>query len=115
LTSEERGIGYWEEHASLADWRDAREKEILAGRAVGMHVNPALERAGVGEQLTDPRQLHQLHAYRLTGDSPLRGAGLDLQKLFGWDLGTIDFYGNLLSQHGGVAIGIDQGLDQGER
>ncbi len=102
--------GNWDGETTLAAWR-AKGYEMLDGRPVGMHADPQLAAMGQGEKLTDPTKLHLLKAYVPKITSPLIGAGLDLQSLFGLDIGSHDFFGRALPAKGPWNVGSDAGVN----
>jgi hypothetical protein len=102
--------GNWDGATTLADWQ-AKGYEMLGDRPVGLHVDPQLPAMGRGEKLTDPTKLKQLKAYVPLIASPLIGAGLDLQSLFGLDIGPHDFVGRPLPAKGPWNVGSDAGVN----
>jgi len=90
------------EYTSLEAWRNATGQEILAGKPVGLIADPHLTLFGRGMVVGDPRRLPALPAYRLLPNSPLVGAGVDLQPLY---TGKQDFFGNPTSEHTRMGIG----------
>jgi uncharacterized protein YcfJ len=85
------------EYRSLAAWRAATSAESVNGGATGMSVAPRL--VGPESERTSRRGFAPL------ADSPLIGAGLDLQVLFGVRLGPIDAVGGTISTLGPYPVG----------
>jgi hypothetical protein len=92
--------------ASLEAWRDATAQEVIDGKATGYFVKPRLKSAGRGKTLSEPGERYTLESYQLKDRSPLRGAGLDLKRLFNMEIGKSDFWGNLLPAQ--LSIGAHQ-------
>jgi hypothetical protein len=95
-------------YSSLAAWRAGSGQETLGGVDTGSTVDPLLTNAGGGGAIDDPYQLDQLTAYKLQTTSPLKDAGLDLATLFGWNVGSQDYYGNPLPQGGAYDVGAHE-------
>jgi len=95
-------------YKSLEDWRRATGQEMLNGQPVGLAVDPEVTNLGESPVVGDPATLHTLRAYRLQENSPLIDAGLDLQRLFGIDVGKRDFYGNSIPQGKGYDVGAHE-------
>ena len=87
---------YWNNsynYTSLMAWRTAG-METLDTTNIGLNVDPQLINVGDGGTLGDATLLPTLTAYQSQPSSPLREAGLDLNALFGLNIGAEDFYGN---------------------
>lgn len=80
-------------YSSLSAFQTAGFEKVN-GVAVGGFIDPQLNQPGGGAIIGDATQLGNLTAYKLRASSPLIDGGLDLQKLFGINIGTRDFYGN---------------------
>ncbi len=80
-------------YRTLAAWRSASGVEVLDGHATGFDEDPRLNAPGRGGVIADPHRLAELTAYRLSRQSRIGRAGLDLQRLFGIPIGPTDFYG----------------------
>jgi hypothetical protein len=55
-----------------------------------------------------------MQAYRLESNSPMINSGLNLYNLFGFEVGTIDFFGNHLFTGPGTDIGFYESPVQSE-
>jgi hypothetical protein len=95
-------------YTSLADWRDATGQETLNNDPVGFQLDPMLVNAGGGGTIGDPCLLETLGAYKLAGASPLIDQGLDLNTLFGVDMGTRDYYGTAIPNNGAYDVGAHE-------
>ena len=56
-----------------------------------MQADPRFLAPGKGKPLQTPASMHLLQAYKIHKDSPLVGAGLDLQQLFAINAGRHDY------------------------
>ncbi len=86
-------------YASLDSWRQATGEETVLGKSVGTTANPLLGNPG-GGGITGGYNPAFLGAYDLLSGSPMYGAGLNLNALYGINVGTHDYYGNQLSSSG---------------
>ncbi|TGE08500.1 right-handed parallel beta-helix repeat-containing protein [Hymenobacter fodinae] len=98
--------------SSLEEWRANTGAERLNGANSGLYTDPKFISPGVGG--TNPwgvgSSLSSWKPYQLQATSPLLGAGLDLQTLFGLTLGAHDLYGFALPPAGApVNIGAQGG------
>jgi hypothetical protein len=108
-----QGNSYWASggafsvagYSSLAAWRTATNQEKRGTDTCGISADPRVMSAGAGEPLTDPRALNTLSAYRLLAGSPCIDGGLDLPALFGFTMGTRDYWGNPIPRGQGWDIG----------
>jgi hypothetical protein len=91
-----------QEFASLDAWRNSTGQEILAGKPVGLFVDPLLTVYGRGMTVSDVLRLPMLPAYHLRPGSPLIGKAEDLSPL---NIGKQDFFGNSLVGSGPLNIG----------
>jgi hypothetical protein len=89
-------------HTSIDEWAKATGKEKIGDTVVGKYIDPGVVKAGMAE-LTDPKKLADLKAYRLKADSPCIGAGLPIK-----DNGGRDFWGNEVPESCKPAIGACQ-------
>ena len=80
-------------YSSLAAWRAATGQERVGGADTGREADPLLAAPGRGGTIGDPRRFDRLTAYTPRAGSPVIGAGLDLKRLFGDDVGATDFLG----------------------
>ena len=78
-----------------------------------MAADPLLENDGHGGTMY-PDPPSRLGAYRLTAGSPMIDAGLDLRETFGLDVGTSDFFGDLIPE-GRFDIGAHEYGPPGKR
>jgi hypothetical protein len=79
---------------SLAEWRKHAEVERLSGKDVGSVGAPKFAISNGDSILLKASQRTTLTRYKLSSDSPLVGAGLDLRSLFSLDAGELDFWHN---------------------
>jgi hypothetical protein len=92
-------------YASLRSWRLATGQERLGSKATGVTVDPRLVDPGGGGVIDDPDRLATLTAYELRSDTPLLGLGLDLEALFGIDMGGRDYFGVPVPSGNGPELG----------
>lgn len=109
-----QGNAYWTEagpvrflwagqgFASLDAWRKSTQQEVLAGKPVGLLVDPLLTVHSRGMVVADVLRLPMLPAYRLPPGSPLIGKAVDLAPL---NIGKQDFFENPLPDGGHTNIG----------
>ena len=90
---------------SLAEWREYAEVERLAGKDVGSSGAPKFAGSSGDSVLLNASQRTTLTRYKLSLDSPLVGAGLDLKGLFNLDPGELDYWHNKMPRDGRWAIG----------
>jgi hypothetical protein len=83
-------------------------QEMVQGSPTGLNVDAGIVDVGGGGTISDADQLDTLVAYNLQFSSLMRDAGLNLNALFGIDMGTTDFYGVPVSQDGGFDIGASE-------
>jgi hypothetical protein len=83
-------------YSSVAAWQTATGQELISGGNVGLSVNPVLSNPGNGGTIGGYNPLLPI-AYELDVGSPMLGAGLNLNLLFGINIGIQDFYGNQLN------------------
>jgi len=93
---------------SLDTWRNASGQEMHNGDSVGLEIDPQLNTPGQGGTIGDSDQLAELTAYKLKPTSPLINAGLNLNILFGIDVGEHDYYGVTIPQFGNYEIGAHE-------
>ncbi|MCH8527546.1 MAG: right-handed parallel beta-helix repeat-containing protein [Kiritimatiellae bacterium] len=93
-------------YSSALNWSNATNQEKLNGAFAAFEGDPQLQGPLPAPQLTDTAQLASLVAYRLSDDSPLIDSGLDLQALFGIEMGGRDYFGGTapLGSHPDVGI-----------
>lgn len=92
-------------HKTLKAWANQTGQETLNGKVVGLSTDPCFNNFG-NFKLTAPTLLHDYNNYRLKISSPALGTGLDLRALFGFDIGTQDFYGNSLKKKDSFNVGV---------
>lgn len=95
-------------YSSLNEWRVASGQERFGGVDVGFKTDPKLVDAGAGGTIGDAHSLAALNAYRLTSESPLIDAGLDIESAFGIDAGKHDFYGTKIPSGGRYDVGANE-------
>jgi hypothetical protein len=91
---------------SLAEFR-ASGQEMLGDTPVGMNVDPRFVNSGDGGTVF-PNALTNLNAYQLQTGSIMIDAGLDLQALFGLQVGGKDFFGDGVPQGGSYDLGAHE-------
>jgi hypothetical protein len=98
-------------YPSLSAFRSSTGQETVAGKPVGFALNPQLAAPGTGGNcLTPSAAQHKcLSEYQLRAGSPMIGAGLDLNSLYGIDVGARDYYGNAIPH--GIGSGFNIGAD----
>jgi hypothetical protein len=99
------------EYRSLATWRQHAEVERLDGKEVGSTGDPLLMGLLPGVPPTEASKRTALERFQLRAGSPLRGAGVDVKKLFGIDIGDRDFWGNPLPRNHPAAVGVQGSVD----
>jgi hypothetical protein len=87
-------------YGGLDAWRTATGQERLGAAKTGLAADPFLANPGHGGTVGNPDLLGSLNAYRLLPASPMVAAALNLQTLFGIDMGGHDFYGILVPAAG---------------
>ena len=95
-------------YSSLAEWRTGTGQEMHDGKAVGLETDPQLVNPGLGGTIGDVHQLASLKAYQLQSSSPLIDAGVDIERLFGLDVGRHDYYGIEIPSGGKFDIGAHE-------
>jgi hypothetical protein len=83
-------------YSSLGAWRSATGQEKLSTTSTGTSVDPQWLAPGGAGTLNDPMVLATVSAFQLKDTSQLIDAGLQLNKLFGTDVGPHDYYGTPL-------------------
>ena len=76
----------------LKKWAIEQNKEQLNGKIVGLNVMPSFKDAG-NTKITNANQLTSFNNYKITGSSSITKSGIDLQSLFGINIGSTDFNG----------------------
>jgi hypothetical protein len=95
-------------YSSLTAWRTATGQEKSSGVAVGYSLDPALTDPGKGVTIGNPKLLYNLTGYKLKSSSGLIGKGLNLNKMFGLNVGKQDFFGNNITLMTSFSIGGHQ-------
>jgi hypothetical protein len=93
--------------ASLAEVRAGTGMESVAGQPLGLSAAPEVCALGHGATMY-PESPQSLTAYELRSGSPLIGAGLDLAKLFGTEVGAHDFGGDPVARESSFDVGADE-------
>jgi hypothetical protein len=78
-------------------WAFDNNKEQLNSKIIGSNELPSFQNAG-GTKLTNVIQLASFNNYKITGLSSITKCGIDLQSLFGINLGARDFNGELINE-----------------
>jgi hypothetical protein len=91
---------------SLKAWGEKTGNEMMQGRFTGIYADPGLKNTGK-TKLISPLFLKgdSLDGYKPDRDSPLIDAGLDLEKLYGFNPGNHDLSGNPIPQGKAFDIG----------
>jgi hypothetical protein len=84
-------------YTSLTAWRTATGQEVVNGTASGFQVNPTYSDSSKGKTFNDATKLTTLTSYQISSTSGLYNNGLNLNALFGTNVGTRDFWGNSLA------------------
>ncbi len=79
-------------------WAAAQNKEQLNGKIVGLNVLPYFTNAG-DAKLTNANQLASFYNYIIKEASPVTKSGIDLQSLFGINIGSKDFNGEPINKN----------------
>jgi hypothetical protein len=89
-----------ESYGDLPSWRDATGQERIAGHALGFSLDPGF--IGPASEAEPPK------TFRLSPDSPLIDAGLDLPALFRIGTGSMDFFGAPVPSGAGFDVGATE-------
>ena len=73
-------------------WVVEKTKEQLNGKIIGLNVLPTFKNTG-NTKITNANQLASFNNYKITGSSSITKSGIDLQSLFGINIGSADFNG----------------------
>ncbi len=95
------------EYSGLTAWRAAANQEKYGATPTGLEVNPQLAAADSDVVVANPGLLTTLTGYRLTPDSTLVNAGINLAAVQ-TSLPTLDFYGNRTPRDGAYDIGAHE-------
>ena len=74
------------------------EMHPLNGKIVGLNVLPYFANAGVAK-LTNENQLPVFNNYKIVDSSSITKYGVDLQSLFGINIGSKDFNGQAVNRN----------------
>jgi hypothetical protein len=80
----------------LSDWRLNRNQEKIGTDTVGLYLDPLLTNPGTEIIIGNTDNLNTLTAYQLNSNSPAINKGLNLQTLYGVNMGLNDFFGNVI-------------------
>ena len=78
-------------------WSVEKNKEQLNGKIFGLNVMPSFKNAG-NTKITNANQLSSFNAYKITNSSSITKSGIDLQSLFGINIGSTDFNCELINK-----------------
>lgn len=95
-------------YSSLDAWRTATGFEKNGTANTGYAFDPGLIQAGGGTTIGNTDQLASLSSYKLSSNSPMINAGLDIGALAGLIVGGRDFYGSTIPQNGPYDIGVHE-------
>ncbi|MFT3935850.1 MAG: right-handed parallel beta-helix repeat-containing protein [Chitinophagaceae bacterium] len=84
---------------NLQSWANAKSKESLNGKLVGLNINPMFANEG-NAGITNASQISSFNNYALPTNSALQNGGLNLQQLFGVNNGGKSFNGNAAPMQG---------------
>ncbi|MDX2245213.1 MAG: right-handed parallel beta-helix repeat-containing protein [Bacteroidia bacterium] len=96
------------QYNNLAAWRTGKGQEMLSGNPVGFEGNPEVSNPGGGGTVGDPTLLFTLNAYNLLSASPLKDTGLELNTVFGLNVGSQDFFNNSIPSNGQFDVGAEE-------
>ncbi|MBM3400501.1 MAG: T9SS type A sorting domain-containing protein, partial [Bacteroidetes bacterium] len=106
-------ITYGSKYTSLTDFRSAGSYcEKNGSNNTGLYVDPILINTNKSPLTVYPKPTDSLNAFYLSQRSPCRNAGLDLQALFGINMGTRDFWGNTIKNENAYDIGAHEWKSQ---
>ena len=84
-------------YSSLSAWRSATGNEIVNGNNTGFSTDPLLTNPGLGGTIGFGNSLNTLNAYKIqSGQSSASNTALDLNSLYGINIGNTDFWGTML-------------------
>lgn len=89
----------------MASWKAYSKQEHWDGRDYGSEAASALLMPGSGPVIDKTDTLGRVQAYLLQPDSSVVDAGLDLQELFGMEMGQRDFCGQSIPLGGDYDLG----------
>jgi hypothetical protein len=96
-------------YSSLNAWRSATGNEIVNGNNTGFNTDPQLINPGLGGTIGFGNSLNTLNAYKIqSGQSSASNTALDLNTLFGINVGNSDFWGTMLPGGSNNSIGGNQ-------
>lgn len=99
------------EFSSINTWASAKSRELLNGVIVGKFCNPFLNRPGLQGTNGNPYALDTMTAYKNTGASIAIDFGINLDSIYGTNIGLVDFYGNPNKDNGRYDIGAYENLN----
>lgn len=73
-------------------WTVAKNKERMNDKIIGLNIVPSFKNPGK-TKITNANQLASFDNYKIKEVSPVTESGIDLQSLFGFDIGSTDFNG----------------------
>ena len=96
-----------EGYNSIEAWSKATGNEIVAGKVKGLFTDPMLVDPATTISLTDPTKItfENLAGFMLKPGSPLVDYGLDLEEIFGIEMGERDIFGTITPQGKGFEVG----------
>ncbi len=99
-------LTYGNKYTSLADFRNAGAFcEKNGNNNTGFGIDPLLINANKSPLTVYPKPTDSLNAFHFSQMSPCRNAGLDLQSLFGINMGNRDYWGNTIKNENAYDIG----------
>jgi hypothetical protein len=93
-------------YSTMNAWQDGSGQEMLLQNKTGFNIDPMLKNPGKPNIITNPPNLVNAPAYQLEANSPLIDSGLNLNTVFGVDIGKSDFFGNSPLQGGSQDVGF---------
>jgi lysophospholipase L1-like esterase len=95
--------------SSFEEWVAVSGKEILGDSVVGMNVDPLLYNPGT-ITITNPKDISYLSlaGFQMLPGSPLRDKGIDLETIYGVNMGLSDLFGDSVPQNNIYDIGIHE-------
>jgi len=79
-------------------WAVEKNKEQFNDKIVGLNIMPSFRNAG-NIKITKSTQVTSFNNYKITGTSSVTKSGIDLQSLFGIDIGSKDFNGEAINKN----------------
>lgn len=99
-------------YTSYNYWQAAHtSREKLSSVNVGAFLNPQFNNPGGGGTIGNTAKLDTMSAYKTAGASATKDRGLNIDSLFSFNVGTVDYYGTTLRQNNKFDIGAYENPD----